>query len=343
MDEAPEFTPAQAADPSTAGEVLAAIAGSRPDLRPYVAANPAAYPGLLDWLSQLGDPAVDGALRARAASQPAPQAPTDAPAAESPYAAPSGDFAAPSAYVPPAAAGGDIFSFPAQGDDAQPPYVAQPEPGAQPYGAQPYGAQPYGPPAGAAYGPPYGGEPPKKSKTWLWVLLGLLGVVIIGGIVIAVLIFNLANRAANDVGDIFNTGDATSYGDSAELDALWDACEGGDMAACDDLYRDSPTGSDYERFGDTCGDRSEGGDWCINRPLDGGAAGLGDQSALSSGESMNYGDDAALDALWDSCEAGDGAACDQLYRDSPAGSEYEQFGDSCGGRTDGGTWCASTE
>ena len=53
--------------------------------------------------------------------------------------------------------------------------------------------------------------------------------------------------------------------------------------------------------------------------------------------------DATLDALWDGCEGGDMDACDELYSDSPFGSEYEDFGDSCGGRTDGGTWCSATD
>lgn len=59
------YTPQQAADPSTPLQVLADIAGSEPALRPYVAANPSAYPELLSWLAQLGDPAVDEALRRR--------------------------------------------------------------------------------------------------------------------------------------------------------------------------------------------------------------------------------------------------------------------------------------
>jgi hypothetical protein len=45
-----------------------------------------------------------------------------------------------------------------------------------------------------------------------------------------------------------------------------------------------------------------------------------------------YGDDAYLDDLWDECAAGDGAACDSLYYQSPFGSEYEDFGDTCGRR-----------
>lgn len=45
-----------------------------------------------------------------------------------------------------------------------------------------------------------------------------------------------------------------------------------------------------------------------------------------------YGDDPDLDALYDACDAGDGAACDELYWSSAAGSEYETFGGTCGGR-----------
>jgi len=38
-----------------------------------------------------------------------------------------------------------------------------------------------------------------------------------------------------------------------------------------------------------------------------------------------YGDDPALDALWDLCEDGDYQACEDLYFDSPLNSEYEAF------------------
>lgn len=50
-----------------------------------------------------------------------------------------------------------------------------------------------------------------------------------------------------------------------------------------------------------------------------------------AGQTRDYGDDASLDALYDECEAGDFAACDSLYLDSPYGSEYEAFGSTCGG------------
>ena len=106
-----------------------------------------------------------------------------------------------------------------------------------------------------------------------------------------------------------------AYGDDPELDALWDACEAGDDVACDDLYRRSPLGSEYESFAVANG---------------GSGGGLFDSGSGSGVEA--YGDDPELDALWDACEAGDDVACDDLFWQSPTGSEYESFALSCGGR-----------
>ena len=53
-----------------------------------------------------------------------------------------------------------------------------------------------------------------------------------------------------------------------------------------------------------------------------------------SNEPSSYGDDPALDALWDACAAGSGAACDALWASAPIGSEYERFGVTCGDRFD---------
>lgn len=46
----------------------------------------------------------------------------------------------------------------------------------------------------------------------------------------------------------------------------------------------------------------------------------------------DYGDDPQLDQLWDDCAAGDGEACDDLYYESPFGSAYEAYGNTCGDR-----------
>lgn len=51
-------------------------------------------------------------------------------------------------------------------------------------------------------------------------------------------------------------------------------------------------------------------------------------------EPTTFGQDAELDQLWTECEAGSGAACDELFIRSPVGSGYETFGVSCGGRDD---------
>jgi hypothetical protein len=48
---------------------------------------------------------------------------------------------------------------------------------------------------------------------------------------------------------------------------------------------------------------------------------------------MGPGADAGLDALYRSCAAGSGKACDRLFDEAPLGSEYEDFALSCGGRT----------
>ncbi|HEY3436419.1 MAG TPA: hypothetical protein VGK35_01910, partial [Actinotalea sp.] len=84
-------TAAQAADPATPPEALAAIANERPELRPYLATNPATYPTLLAWLADLDDPMVTAALRSRRPAAPAtPAAPGPAaPGMAQPYDAAS--------------------------------------------------------------------------------------------------------------------------------------------------------------------------------------------------------------------------------------------------------------
>jgi hypothetical protein len=118
------------------------------------------------------------------------------------------------------------------------------------------GVTPGAPPSPAPGRPPpaSGGEPGAASERrsrpwWPWALLGGLALVaaIVAGFVL--------------LGSDSGSG-AQSYGDDPELDALWDACEAGDGEACDDLFLEAPTDSDYGDFGFTCGDRYDGGELC---------------------------------------------------------------------------------
>ena len=47
---------------------------------------------------------------------------------------------------------------------------------------------------------------------------------------------------------------------------------------------------------------------------------------------FTFGDDPTLDALWGACDEGSGRSCDQLFAAAPVGSDYEEFGVSCGNR-----------
>jgi len=122
--------------------------------------------------------------------------------------------------------------------------------------------------------------------------------------------------------DLSDSSGPQAYGDDPELDALYDACADGDLAACDDLYMEAPFGSDYEAFGLDCGGN------------DGESALYCSDSSQSSDdpEPQAYGDDPELDALYDACDGGDYASCDELYWSSALGSEYEDFGLTCGNR-----------
>ena len=103
--------------------------------------------------------------------------------------------------------------------------------------------------------------------------------------------------------------------------ALHSQCANGDMAACDTLYTTSAEGSTEQEFGNTCGGRTPGGYLCT-----------------SMGK-VTHGDDPHLDTLWDAWSGGDGAACDELSWSAQPGTDYAQFGQTCGGRTDGTVAC----
>ena len=156
-------------------------------------------------------------------------------------------------------------------------------PPADPYRtpAGPYGtpAGPYGTPA-SLYGTPvdpygHGGHgvphppgptgspmdaygyqlPPPRRRT------GLVVAIVAGAVAL------LAVLAVVVVALVGLVGGGRAYGEDADLDRLWDSCAAGNAQACDDLYLESPVGSEYEEYGDTCGDRFAPGEqlWCRGR------------------------------------------------------------------------------
>lgn len=66
-------------DPSTSAARLAELAQIDRDLWPAIAVHPAAYPALLDWLGQQGDPTVNAVLALRSSSSVTPPAPPATP------------------------------------------------------------------------------------------------------------------------------------------------------------------------------------------------------------------------------------------------------------------------
>lgn len=60
---------ASASSPDTDPEELRRLAAEYPNLRPLIAMNAAAYPGLLQWLADIGDPAINLALQQRRAAE----------------------------------------------------------------------------------------------------------------------------------------------------------------------------------------------------------------------------------------------------------------------------------
>ncbi len=128
-------------------------------------------------------------------------------------------------------------------------------------------------------------------------------------------------------------GEATppdGLGEDPDLDALAQSCFDGDLSACDTLYLRSPVGSDYEAYGDTCGGRQNPGtgSYCSRQA----ETGTSDLVSTEPVPPEGLGTDPALDALAQSCYAGDMEACDDLYGSAESGSAYRAYGDTCGGR-----------
>ena len=147
--------------------------------------------------------------------------------------------------------------------------------------------------------------------------------------------------------DFDDAAGVNAYGDDPTLDALQDSCAAGDMVACDRLYLDSPVGSGYETFGATCGERAAyvGGACSGSVHPDEGEPAPGAPAPVEPApvepapqpvpevvEPPVLPAEDAIDPIRAACAAGDAQACDQLWAESPAGSEGETFGATCGGR-----------
>lgn len=130
-------------------------------------------------------------------------------------------------------------------------------------------------------------------------------------------------------------GQPFTYGDDPELDRLWDECAASGTDVCDELFNRSAEGSEYEAFANSCGGRG------VQVACAPGAGGFAPRPP-SEANPGNYGDDPALDRLWDQCGAGDAQACLTLVFQAPPGSGYAEFGRSCGGRPDDPA-CAAAE
>lgn len=333
--------------------------------------------------SPYGVPPVQGTPGGYGAPATTPYGTPAASTGEQP-AAPSGDPAtgghpAPGGYGEPggayAAPGYPQQGYPQQGQPQQ-GYLQQPGAGYPPAGGG------Y-PPAGGGYPPagggpyPYGAAPypgPQASTTdgvaiaaLVTSLLGMNVVAVVLGILglrrtkkngtqgrglaLAGLVLGAIELVALVVIGIAIAVAVTTHGN--QMDALREDCGSGVMQACDDLYYDSPVGSDDEEFGRTCGGRTDGLASCTALDTesgtdDGGTDGVdpdtqGADPGTEGGDpgvvGGSYGSDPGLDALWDACEAGSGSACDDLYYGSPAGSEYEDYGTTCGNRVDFAMFC----
>jgi hypothetical protein len=117
-------------------------------------------------------------------------------------------------------------------------------------------------------------------------------------------------------------------GTDSVFDGWWVECAGGSARACDQLMLTAPGGSDYYRFGSSCGGRAIG--YCTLLLGDDGKPPI---LAQLGPDDPPPGDDELLDQLWVACGGRNAQACDDLYDVAPYGSPYERFAVSCGGRS----------
>jgi serine/threonine protein kinase len=254
------------------------------------------------------------------------------------------------------------------GSSSPPPGVVTGQPTGPPIAGAPpppggVAGQPPGPPGSPAGTPPPPGvitghapgpPPSPSSKKALWIGLAALAAVLLL-LIVAFVVFagggDDGDEKADDStttteeettttteeettttaeGSLGTTDIPFATGDDPALDELAVDCSEGDMEACDDLYVQSPVDTNYEDYGNSCGGR-----------LPDGAAGSCEVELAEDGGGdpveateipFALGDDPELDTLATSCSEGDLAACDSLFVESPLDSNYEDYGNSCGGR-----------
>ncbi|HEY8527898.1 MAG TPA: hypothetical protein VIL48_23240, partial [Acidimicrobiales bacterium] len=276
-----------------------------------------------------------------------PPAPPGAPGAPTPpYAAPpSGPPTSPPTYTP----------------SGQYPAGGTPSGGyATPSGSYPPGG---GPTGGFGTGaPPSGGYPASSgtNRTPLFLALGGLAVVALVGILIVALsgggdddettTSSSTTEPTTSTTEETSTTDFTSTtsgggttnttvpaDEARELGNLAVSCSEGDMVACDDLWLGTPVGSELERFGATCGDRSDVpmANQCESTY---GADGSGYTGTTYTTTPQHNSDISA-------CIDGNMAACDRLYPSTPFDSLPDTLANACGGYVPNGTHsgdCAET-
>lgn len=126
-------------------------------------------------------------------------------------------------------------------------------------------------------------------------------------------------------------GDAAALGDDDVQGEIAQRCEDGELRACDDLYQRGQVGSTYDSYAFSCGGRLQ------PPPAEGAAPNCRlrsiDYVPVPAG-TVPSGDSPTLDRLASLCAAPGGVeVCDTLYRESPQGNDYIDFGITCGFRT----------
>lgn len=191
--------------------------------------------------------------------------------------------------------------------------------------------------------PPPGYQPAPRHPTALWAALGVVVAVATGAV--AFLLIGRADDSTSLGGGprprptvsvtssapvstttdepvtVDDAGGLCADGDAVGCDVLHDWCNDGDLSACDVLWLTSPEGSSDEAFGNSCGSS-------IDLDFQGGCSDF-----IEPGGECLDGLFSGCEYLANSCNDGDMIACDVLYLAAPAGSDYEAFSDTCGGRT----------